>query len=214
MTPIVFDLDGTLIDSLPDIAAAGNALLAEEGTEPLPVADFAPFVGHGEQIFLDRLIAAAGLSGAARPRLLARFLVLYQDAAAGSRLFPGAREALERLGQAGHGLGLCSNKPSAPLEVVLDTVGLRAVFDVVVAGDTLERRKPDPAPLRHCLDVLGGGGVYVGDSEVDAETARRAGVPFVLFTRGIRHGPLEAIPRQADFADFADLPRALRSAGA
>lgn len=205
--PVVFDLDGTLIDSLPGIAGAANALLSEWGHPALAPAQIGGFVGHGEQVFLDRLIAASPLDPAERDHLMNRFLALYADAAKVTRLFPGVEEMLDALSVGGVTMGLCTNKPSGPLAPVLRETGLDRRFAVVVAGDTLSLRKPDPAPLRHAFDVIGQGpGLYVGDSEVDAETARRAGIPFALYTRGIRQSPVEAIPHDAAFDEFEELP--------
>lgn len=205
--PIVFDLDGTLIDSLPGITGAANALLEERHLPPLDRGQVAGFVGHGEQVFLDRLIAATELDADERPALMARFIAHYKAAAEGTRLFNGVREILDHFTGLGVTMGLCTNKPSGPLGAVLDATGLTGVFSVVVAGDTLTRRKPDPAPLIHAFEALGQGrGLYVGDSEVDAETAQRAGIPFALFAGGIRQSPVSEIPHDAVFDDFADLP--------
>lgn len=204
--PIVFDLDGTLIDSLPGIAAAANALLADNGLAALPVEQVAGFVGLGERVFLDRLIAATALDPRAYDDLLARFLELYIVQSRNTALFPHVADVLEALGADGVPLGLCTNKPSGPLRAVMEAAGLADIFGVVVAGDTLAVRKPDPEPLRHAFAALGESGLFVGDSPVDAETAERAGVPFALFTEGIRDVPLAQIPHAAAFADMRDLP--------
>lgn len=205
--PVVFDLDGTLIDSLPGIAGSANALLGEQGLAALPRNVVAGFVGLGEQVFLDRLIAATDLDPRQRPALMERFIHHYMAAARGTRLFDGVAEMLDTLAGAGVAMGLCTNKPAAPLAPVLQETGLAHRFGVVVAGDTLPQRKPDPAPLLHAFEVLGQGpGLYVGDSEVDAETARRAGMAFALYTGGIRQTPVADIPHQAAFDDFSNVP--------
>ncbi|SDY07168.1 HAD-IA family hydrolase [Citreimonas salinaria] len=209
--PVVFDLDGTLVDSLPGIAWAANTLLAERGHAPLPQARIGTFVGLGERVFLDRLIAAAGLDAADDAALMARLLDLYRAAADRTTPFPGAREALQDLRDAGVPLGLCTNKPSGPLDAVLDALDLRGLFGAVVAGDTLPVRKPDPAPLHRAFDLLGGLGLYVGDNGIDARTATSAGVPFWLFTEGIRHEPLADIPHDRAFDDFARLAALYRA---
>lgn len=206
MMPVVFDLDGTLVDSLPGIARAANRLLAEEGLSPLPQAQIGGFVGMGVDVFLDRLIAATSLEVADRPRLSERFLPIYEEASQGTPLFDGVGDALRVLKARGVPLGICTNKPSGPLKHVLADIPEAALFDVVVAGDTLPLRKPDPAPLMLAFEKLGAvRGLYVGDSETDAETARRAGMPFALFTRGIRVSPVEEIPHDVAFDDFAEL---------
>lgn len=203
--PVVFDLDGTLIDSLPNITAAANALLAGEGLPPLTPAQIGRYVGFGEQIFLRRLIEDTALPADAFDALMPKFIGHYKTVARNTVMFDGAREALRALAGQGVALGLCTNKPTAALVPVLQTTDLARAFNVVVAGDTLRTRKPDPAPLLHAFERLGGPGLYVGDNEVDAETAERAGIPFALFTRGIRQSPPEAIPHWAAFEDFADL---------
>nr|WP_284438350.1 phosphoglycolate phosphatase [Thalassococcus arenae] len=199
-------MDGTLIDSLGGIARAANALLAEQGLAAVPERQVAGYVGHGEHIFIDRLIADTALDAGDRAALLARFMTHYKAASRNTPLFPGVAEALARLKARGVALGLCTNKPGGPLAAVLDGLGWQSMFGAVVAGDTLARRKPDPAPLLHVFDRLGGRGVYVGDSPIDGATAQAAGVPFVLFTQGIRTVPVQDIAHDAAFDDFADLP--------
>jgi phosphoglycolate phosphatase len=212
MTAVVFDLDGTLIDSLPGIAHAANTLLTEEGRPALPQAQIAGFVGLGEVVFVERLVDAGGLDPARFDSLMRRFIVHYKAAAQITALFPGAREALARMRAEGWSIGLCTNKPTEPLRAVLDHLDLAGAFDAIVAGDTLDRRKPDPAPLHHAFAGLGAQtGVYVGDSPVDADTARAANTPFVLFTEGIRTVPLKDIPHDRAFDDFAQLPEICRA---
>lgn len=205
--PVVFDLDGTLIDSLPEIAAAANRLLGEEGRPPLAEARIGSFVGRGEAVLLERVMHAAGVDPGRFDSLRPRFTELYIEESRTTRLFPGVAEMLAGFRARGVPLGLCTNKPSGPLRAVLDTLSLDdGTFGVVVAGDSLPERKPHPAPLRFAFDRLGAGtGLYVGDSEVDAETAQRAGVPFALYTEGIRTAPVAEIPHDVAFSDFGDL---------
>lgn len=204
---VVFDLDGTLIDSLPDIAAAANALLADHGLAPLPQSQIGSFVGMGERVFLDRLIAATALDVAQYDALMGQFITHYKASTGLTTVFPGALDAVKALKAEGYKLGICTNKPGVPLAAVLDALDLSKWFDVIIAGDTLPVRKPDPAPLRLAFDRMGATeGVYVGDSDVDAETAQRAGVPFAFFTEGIRTKPVEDIPHDRPFDRFGDLP--------
>ncbi|MFV0245521.1 MAG: phosphoglycolate phosphatase [Qingshengfaniella sp.] len=207
MARIVFDLDGTLIDSAPDLHATANAVLAQEGAPPVTLAEARDFIGHGTPVFVARMRAARGIPDSDQARLLAAFMARYETAVDLTRPYPGAPEALAALGAAGHRLGLCTNKPMAPCRAILAHLGLDSHFEVVLGGDSLPQRKPDPAPLHATLAALGDGQtLYVGDSETDAETATRAGVPFLLFTEGYRQSPLEALPHTATFAQFADLP--------
>jgi phosphoglycolate phosphatase len=204
---IVFDLDGTLIDSLPDIAAAANALLKDHGFAPLPQSQIGSFVGMGERVFLERLIAATALDVADYDALMTQFITHYKASTGLTTVFPGALEAVKALKAEGYRLGICTNKPGVPLAAVLDALDLSKWFDVIIAGDTLLVRKPDPAPLRLAFERMGATmGVYVGDSDVDAETAQRAGVPFAFFTEGIRTKPVEDIPHDRAFDRFEDLP--------
>ena len=212
MTPVVFDLDGTLIDSLPDVTKAVNLLLEEVGHPLVDRILVNTLVGSGERVLMSRLIAATALSLTDYEHLLQRFIEHYKIAALDTELFPGAMDALKSLKGKGVPIGLCTNKPRAPLVPTLEAAGLESIFDVVLAGDDLDRRKPDPAPLFHCFQTLGSEvGVYVGDSEVDAETAKRAGVPFVIFEHGIRVSAIEDIPHTARFGAFGDLEAVLDS---
>jgi phosphoglycolate phosphatase len=204
---VVFDLDGTLIDSLPDIAAAANALLADHGLAALPQSQIGGFVGMGERVFLDRLIAATALDVAEYDTLMGQFITHYKASTGLTTVFPGALDAVKVLKAEGYRLGICTSKPGVPLAAVLDALDLAKWFDVIIAGDTLPVRKPDPAPLLLAFERMGATqGVYVGDSDVDAETAQRAGVPFAFFTEGIRTKPIDAIPHDRAFDRFDDLP--------
>lgn len=209
---VVFDLDGTLIDSAPQIQQAVNLALAELGLAPLDLPRVTSFIGNGLPVLAERAHAAAGVAEGV-PSFEARISAHYNRISAeAGRLFPGVREALDRLQTDGACLGLCTNKPSDATRAVLGLMDLETTFSVFVGGDSLPQRKPDPAPLFHVLDRLGTGpAVYVGDSEVDAETARRAGVPFVLFTEGYRKTPVDRIPHDAAFSDFSGLFAVIQS---
>jgi phosphoglycolate phosphatase len=113
---------------------------------------------------------------------------------------------LTALQAAGHPLGVCTNKFHAPTLQVLKALDLMRFFDVVIGGDSLPQRKPDPAPLIAAFDALGAGRrLYIGDSEVDAETAAQAKIPFGLFTRGYRKTPVEQMAKTFAFDDYAAL---------
>ncbi len=208
---VVFDLDGTLIDSLPDIAAAANALLADHGLEPLPQKQIGSFVGMGERVFLDRLIAATALNAEDYDALMGEFITHYKASTGLTTVFPGVLDVIEALKAEGYKLGICTNKPGGPLAAVLEAIDLAKWFDVIIAGDTLPVRKPDPAPLHLAFERMGATlGAYVGDSDVDSETAQRAGVAFAFFTEGIRTKPIEHIPHDRAFDRFEDLPAICR----
>ncbi|MDD9978429.1 MAG: HAD-IA family hydrolase [Boseongicola sp.] len=175
MRAVIFDLDGTLINSLPTITNAANALLAENGQPPVTDELTVHFVGLGERVFMERLIAATALNTRDFDPLTHRFVEYYQEFAKVTPLMPFVSEVLTDLGDAGFALGLCTNKPRAPLATTLAAAGLDKAFKVEVAGDDLPKRKPNPDPLIEAARRLESDQfIYVGDSEIDAETARNA----------------------------------------
>jgi phosphoglycolate phosphatase len=208
VSTIVFDLDGTLIDSAPDIRAAINRTLADEGQAVLDLPTVISFIGHGLPRLVARAMQARGIDMTQHDRLTGITLSHYNAASNDlTRVYPGVITVLEGLRRDGHRLGICTNKPEAPARKVLDQFGMAHLFDVVVGGDTLAVKKPDPAPLHHAFTALGAtSGLYVGDSEVDAETAAAAGLPFVFFSQGYCHIPHEDVACIARFDHFDALP--------
>ena len=209
MIPVIFDLDGTLLHSAPDIHRVANLVLGPAEIGTFTLAEVTAAIGSGVSVLVSRLAALRGI--AVEPdhhrRIVADFTVLYEDSHDLTRPYPGALDALTALAAAGHPLGLCTNKPHRPALAALRHFGLSDAFAAVVGGDSLPQRKPDPAPLRHSMSLLGAtSALYVGDSEVDAETSAAAGVPFLLFTEGYRKTAREDLPHAAWFSDFADLP--------
>lgn len=209
--PVVFDLDGTLIDSAPDIHACVNAVLRLNGVRPLTLDQVRGFIGGGVDLLWRRVIGATRLPVEAHRDLVASFMTRYHEATGLTRLYPNVLETLGILADRGYPLGLCTNKPLAPTRAVLEHFGIAQLFSVVIGGDSLPQRKPDPAPLLASFAGLGANpdaprGVYVGDSEFDEECARNAGIPFLLFTRGYRKTPIEQLQHRGSFDDFARLP--------
>ena len=206
---VIFDLDGTLIDSAPDIHATANRVMTARGHAPFTPEEVRSFVGRGAPVLVARLMAArqCPVEGPEYDAVLAEFLECYEGAVALTTLYPHVLTALRDLAAGGARLGICTNKPLAPTQAVLRHFGMADLFGCVLGGDSLAVRKPDPAPLLAAAAQLGGGpAVFVGDSEVDAETAERAGLPFLLFTEGYRKALVSALPHAAAFADFRDLP--------
>ena len=209
---VVFDLDGTLIDSAPDIHAIANGILASEGAAPITFEQARSFIGNGVSVFVEKMCAATGIPVSRHERLLAEFVRRYDDAVHLTRPYPGVREALTQLGNAGHHLGICTNKPIRPCLSVLQHLNLDSFFMTVIGGDSLALRKPDPAPLEAAfIGLPDGPEIYVGDSEVDAETAHRASVPFLLFSGGYRKAPVEKLPHTAVFHKYQDMPNLLET---
>jgi phosphoglycolate phosphatase len=182
---IVFDLDGTLIDSQRDIADAVNALLQDYGHPPLALEAIAAMVGEGASVLVRRACVAAGI----RPRdALERFLAHYDERlTVHTRPYPGIPETLATLGARGHPLAVLTNKPQRATDAILDRLGLASAFTQAIGGDTAAGRKPDPAGLLQIVAAAGAttaSTVLVGDSPVDLETARRAGTRICLATYG------------------------------
>lgn len=209
MARIVFDLDGTLIDSVPDIHGIACAVLDQEGCERITLEQTRDFVGNGAGVFVAKMRAVRGISDSEQDRLYADFVARYEDAVDLTVPYPGVLAALDELRRQEHKLGICTNKPIIPCRSVLSHLQMDHFFDTMWGGDSLPVRKPDPAPLHAAFEALGDDGpqLYVGDSDVDAETGQRAGVPFLLFTLGYRKSPVEELPHAVAFDDFDELPR-------
>lgn len=211
-TALIFDLDGTLVDSAPDIHAGIAHLLQEDGLAPLPFETVRGFIGGGVPILISRVMRASGLPEDPQQHaaLCARFIARYEAEPGDlTRPYPGVEAALATLDRP---LALCTNKPEGPTHALLAQLGWTGRFSVIIGGDTLPVRKPDPAPLHAAIARLGGGSaLFVGDSEVDAETAQRAAVPFLLFTQGYRKTPVADLPHRAAFNDWTAFPDLVRS---
>jgi phosphoglycolate phosphatase len=173
---IVFDLDGTLIDSKKDLADATNVLLVELGADALPIDQIAAMVGDGAPVLVRRALAASGLNPET-PDALRRFLELYDDRlVAHTRPYDGMREALDEL-QAVCSLAVLTNKPARATTTILEQLHMSTYFRHVIGGDSVWGRKPDPAGLLQLVQASGAtppSTVLVGDSPIDLETARRA----------------------------------------
>jgi phosphoglycolate phosphatase len=183
---LVFDLDGTLIDSRRDLADAANALIVERGGAPRPVDAIASMVGEGAALLVRRALKAAG-TDLVIERDLPRFLELYDERLlAHTRLYDGTREMLETL-RAHATLAVLTNKPHRPTGRILDGLGIAPFFRHVVGGDSAHGRKPDPAGLQHLMSVTGAtraDTIMIGDSAIDLRTARAADVRCCLVRYG------------------------------
>jgi phosphoglycolate phosphatase len=207
---IDFDLDDTLVDSAPDLHAAANATLANEGLEPLSPATIRSYIGDGIDVLVARCLAASAKDPAKIAAASAHFRRHYAERDhRGTTIYPGAAEALARLKASGHRLAACTNKEESFALDILATTGFLASLDAVVGGDTTGRRKPDAAPLLACARLCGSQPnetLYIGDSEIDAETALAAGVDFILYEGGYRREPGRPIAHRAAFYVYPDLP--------
>jgi phosphoglycolate phosphatase len=213
MRLLVFDLDGTLIDSRRDLADAANALVVKHGGSPLPIDAIADMVGNGAAMLVRRALAAAGVEDDPR-RLLPEFLALYDERLLQTtRLYDGFPEALEML-SGNATLAMLTNKPLGATERILKGLGIAPLFRAVLGGDGPLPRKPDAAGLRHLMAEASAEAdrtVMIGDSRVDLATARAAGTRVCLARYGfgfrISDGDLRGDELFADSP--ADLPRVL-----
>jgi phosphoglycolate phosphatase len=186
MPLIVFDLDGTLIDSRRDLADAANALIIERGGAPQPVEAITAMVGEGAPLLVKRALSAAGLDPG-DATALPRFLELYDERLLEhTHLYEGTREALESLSRAAT-LAVLTNKPQRPTERILEGLDVASLFERAIGGDTALPRKPDPAGLRDLMAAAGtrtADTIMVGDSAIDLRTARAAGTRICLVRYG------------------------------
>lgn len=208
---IVFDLDGTLIDSAPDIQKIANEVLANASASPISLAETRSFIGEGIQVFVAKMRAARDIPDSEQTRMLDDIVHRYDNAVGLTVVYPGVIDALQALSKK-YRLGICTNKLYSPCMAVLQHLQIDQYFDTIWGGDSPLGRKPDPAPLLAAFEELGDGpSIYVGDSEIDAATAQSADVPFFLFTEGYRKKPLSEIQHQIAFGDFEDLPALVES---
>jgi phosphoglycolate phosphatase len=214
---LAFDLDGTLIDSAPDLRTALNRLLAELARPPVTLAQTKGFIGDGVRLLVGRALASGGMAvtDAEAGRHVARFLDIYEAMpTTPAQLYPGVARTLSRLKAEGCRLGLCTNKPQQPTETLLPQLGLGSLFDCVVGGDALPVRKPDAGHLRAVLDRLGGtaaDSVMIGDNENDAAVAAGCGVPFIAMAYGYPRVPVAELGAAIVLERFTDLPTALKT---
>ena len=192
---VMFDLDGTLVDSVPDLATAVDRMLVELGREPVGVERVRQWVGNGARVLVRRALAGgldhSAVGEAETEEALARFLDIYADCHELITLYPGVHELLEALSTAAVELAVVTNKPERFVAPLLEQVGLGGYFRWIIGGDTLPQQKPDPAALLQVMRLAGVSqeqSLFIGDSRTDVLAARAAGVPCVAVSYGYNHG--------------------------
>jgi phosphoglycolate phosphatase len=196
---IAFDLDGTLVDTAPDLIGALNRVLTAEGLAPVTLSDARHLVGRGAKMMLMRGFAEHGrvLAEADAAPLVERFIDVYRTRIADESLpFPGCVAALDDLRALGARLVVCTNKRTDLSIALLDALSLRDRFEAVIGADSAPAPKPDPRHVLHAIDAAGGvaaHAVMVGDSANDVDAARAAGVPTIVFPFGYTETPAHAL---------------------
>lgn len=192
---VMFDLDGTLMDSVPDLAAAVDKMLMLLGREPAGIARVRDWVGNGSRVLVRRALAGQldhdGVADELAGEALALFMQAYSGGHELTAVYPGVRECLDWLREREVKLAIITNKPAQFIEPLLEEKGLAGYFDWLVGGDTLPQQKPDPAALFWVMDKAGvapGESLFVGDSRNDVRAAKAAAVPCVALTYGYNHG--------------------------
>jgi phosphoglycolate phosphatase len=212
---VVFDLDGTLVDTAPDLIHTLNAVLESENFPVVPFESARSMIGGGIRALLERALAESGQcpGEAAMDALFARYIRRYQDHIADhSRPYPGLAGALDRLSAHGFTLAVCTNKYESLAVRLLDKLGLTARFAAICGQDTFAVKKPDPDALRLTIARAGGDAAHaimVGDSETDIHVARAAGIPVVGVDFGYARVPMADLKPDRLIGHFDALPAAI-----
>jgi phosphoglycolate phosphatase len=188
---VAFDLDGTLLDTLPDIAAAAQGMLEQLGRASVDQSTVRGYIGHGIARLTKRLLTGT-MEGEPEPELFAQALTVFEQnyrdtLTERTRPYPGVEEGLRRFHASGIPMACITNKAQAFTLPLLEATGLRAWFALVLSGDSLAKKKPDPLPLLHCartFDTQPGQLLVIGDSSADVQAARAAGCPVFCVSYG------------------------------
>lgn len=212
---IVFDLDGTLIDTAPDLVDTLNVVFAREGLPPVPYETARNLIGGGARMMIARGIAAEGIVAepARIERLFVDFIAHYSEHLADrSRPFPGLIDALDVLASGGCRFAVCTNKLERLSVRLLTQLKLAERFATICGQDTFGMQKPDPEVLRRTLAAAGGSplhSIMVGDSVTDIRTARAAGIPVIAVDFGYSERPVSEFEPDRTISHFAQLPAAI-----
>jgi phosphoglycolate phosphatase len=215
MCTIVFDLDGTLIDTAPDLIHTLNLVLTQDGMPEVPYATARNLIGGGAQVMIQRALAAEGrvATDAEMDRLYAIFIAYYSEHIADrSRPFPGLDRALDDLSAAGHRLAVCTNKLEWLSLRLLKALNLTQRFATICGSDTFGVMKPDPEVFRQTVRRAGGEpsrAIMVGDSKTDIYTGRAALVPVVAVDFGYSDVPIPCLQPDRIIGSFSELPAAI-----
>ncbi len=212
---VLFDLDGTLIDSAPDLHVAANKLLKEENLHTISLEQIISMIGDGVPKIVERAFAATGyiMNEGELGGFVKRYLAFYEPHAANLTFpFPGGVECLKRLRLKGYELAICTNKPFNATQRILSGLGLTGLFSAVIGGDTLPGiKKPDPRHLLAALEIMKispKNAIMIGDHANDVKAGRAAGIPVIICRFGYTNGPAENLEGDLVIDHFDELPDA------
>lgn len=211
---LVLDLDGTLIDSDPDIRASLNRALASVGVSPIKAERVKALIALGACTMIEHAVREGGCErdidfDALRDLFLDEYSARPIE---NTVVYPGVFEVLDRLRADGFLLGICTNKPEKTAHSVIPALGLADYFPAIICGDSLPYKKPDPRHVHKVIELLGGDAastVFVGDSEIDTAAARNAGLPIMLVSYGYTLSPPQGLDADVLIDHFGNLPGAL-----
>jgi phosphoglycolate phosphatase len=213
---IVFDLDGTLIDSLPDVQASLNRLLADENRNGLSLNQLKTLIGHGVNPMIEGAYQITGepiASEDKRTEAVKQYLQYYKEDPAGHTVvYPDVIDTLNQLKADGFVMGVCTNKPHEISVLVLQALGIDSLFQGVSGGDNYSFTKPDPRHVLHTLELMGSEpdlAVMVGDSHIDGEAGTKAGLPFILVSYGYKLSQKEPLKADKVIDEFKMLPKVI-----
>lgn len=218
-TAIVWDLDGTLVDSAPDLASALNTVLDKRGFFTLSLNEVRKMIGNGVPKLVQRGFNAVGVrpDPAQLDELIAMFVTEYKACATDkTRPYPGVVEALQEIHGMNMPMGVCTNKPEAFTRQILEGLGLSGYFSKLIGGDSTSARKPDPEPVLACLRGLvsePASSLMIGDSVHDVHAAHAAGVTIGVVPWGYRSAPVDELGADFVLNDLSGLPGMIRDAG-
>ena len=208
---IIFDLDGTLVDSAPDLNACGNRMLKIVGRHPINLEKSKTFIGDGVRIFIEKTLHSADYAASSIEidEIEKLFLNDYQNRSAElSKLYPGVKQTLEKLRQAGYRLGVCTNKPQQASESLLAKLNIDHFFEKIVGGDYYPVRKPNKQHILNLINEMEEAPektIMIGDNEHDAVMAKDAQVYFIFCTYGYSRSPVDEIIYQERIHSFPDV---------
>lgn len=209
---IAFDLDGTLVDTAPDLVRALNEVVAADGLENVALADVRAMVGRGARVLIERAYAAQNrkIASADVDRRVANFISVYRSGIANlSRPFDGGVEILDVLKARGARLSICTNKPSGLADALIKALGLTHYFERIIGPERTEAKKPDAAHFWSAVGNAGPNLALIGDSITDAACGQAAGIPCIILTHGYSEIPHRALGADAVLDNFSNLPETL-----